>query len=222
MDRIADVLSGVKISQVYQALTGVEPRRTGRDTWRAPATWRAGDGLNVSGDDSRGVWHDFVDDSGGGILDLVARVRGGNRADALRWVADFAGYPLEDTPLSAEDRKRWAEERKQFELDLPEARYWRRTAVLLAEETLCELKSRFFDPTAQDRVSSRELRDVTGMLARLQNMGDDALVTQYRAWRTEHPNLTGLMVCLARAREAAEKRALLAYLRAARRQEQAA
>lgn len=72
-----DILSCVRIRDVYHTLTGRQPHRTGRDTWRAVATWRDGDGLNVSGDDARGVWHDFAANEGGGVLDLIVRVRGG-------------------------------------------------------------------------------------------------------------------------------------------------
>lgn len=91
------MLSQIRISDVYNALTGAVPRRTGRDTWRGPAPWRGGESpQSVSGDDGRGVWHDFVTNDGGGVLDLVQRIRGGNRADALRWTADLAGVALDD------------------------------------------------------------------------------------------------------------------------------
>jgi hypothetical protein len=206
-----DVISAVKISEVYRALTGVEPRRTRPDTWRGPATWRGGDGLNVSLNDSDGVWYDFRDDTGGGVLDLVVAVRGGSRQDALRWLADFAGVAMDDTPLSAEDRQRWAEERRALERDLPDARWWRRTAVALSEELLCALKSSFFDPTAEDRPSSRELQDITRILARLQTMSDAALVTEYRWLRQQNPGLTWGMVRWARDYEKAERAALVRY-----------
>jgi hypothetical protein len=44
--RAHETIAGVRISDAYQALTGVKPRRTGSDTWRAPAIWRDGEGLN--------------------------------------------------------------------------------------------------------------------------------------------------------------------------------
>jgi hypothetical protein len=101
----------------------VKPRRTGQDTCRAPAIWRAGDGFNVSMDDARGLWHDFTTGEGGGVPDLVGRIRGSSRADALRWSADLAGVPIEDEPLPAEKRDRWAREWQQLERNLPAARY---------------------------------------------------------------------------------------------------
>src|SRR5262245_1238259 len=118
-DAVPEVLSRVRLSEVYTALTGIPPRRTGRDIWRAAAKYRGGDSPDsVAGDDSRGVWHDFVTDDGGGILDLIQRIRGGSRADALRRCADLAGVPLRDRPLSREDRARWAVERHALEADL--------------------------------------------------------------------------------------------------------
>jgi hypothetical protein len=73
--RAPEILGHVQISDVYQALMGVKPRQTGQDTRLARAIWRGGDGFNVSMDDARGLWHDFTTNEGGGILDLVVRVR---------------------------------------------------------------------------------------------------------------------------------------------------
>jgi len=106
MTVVADLLSHVRISDVYRVLTGAEPRQTGANRWRARAIWRGGNGWNVSLNDSRGGWKDFVTSDRGGVLDLVVRVRGGSRADGLRWLADYAGVALEDAPLSPEDRRR--------------------------------------------------------------------------------------------------------------------
>jgi hypothetical protein len=97
------ILDRVKIAAIWRALGGGELRHG-----RGRAFWRDGDGLNVSLDDSRGLWHDFATDEGGGMLDLVQRVRGGGRAGALRWVAESFGLPLQDRPLTAADRRRYA------------------------------------------------------------------------------------------------------------------
>ena len=64
------VLDRVPISQIYRALGGPKLRGT-----RGPAFWRRGDGLNVSLNDSRSCWRDFKASEGGGVLDLVQRVR---------------------------------------------------------------------------------------------------------------------------------------------------
>jgi hypothetical protein len=209
---VPDILSRVKISEVWRALGGPELRRTGSDAYRGSGWWRGGQGLNVSLNDAKNTYNDFVSGHGGGLFDLVVLVRGGTRADALRWLADLAGVPLDDKPLSAADRARWAAERREFERDLPEARYWRRAAVTLSEELLAVLKASFIDPTAEDRPSSSELQDLTFMLASLERMGDAALVAEYRTWAEREPQLTAGMVHAARLRERAEVRALLRYL----------
>lgn len=215
MSAIDQILAAVKISDVYQMLTHVGPKLTGPSTWRAPAVWRGGDGLSVSGDDTLGVWHDFVEDAGGGVIDLVVRVRGGARHDALRWLAVFADVPLESREISPEERAQWAQERRNFARDLPPAQQWRRAAVDMAEEVLNELKAEFFDPTAEadTTVSSQDLQDVTRVLGRLQSAGEVSLVDEYRWWLTRYPCMTNAMVRVAKAREQAARRALLQYLR---------
>lgn len=211
MNAAENILSSVRISQVYHALTGVEPRRTGRDAWRAPAAWRGGDGLNVSGDDSRGVWHDFVSDEGGGVLDLVVTVRGGSRRDALRWLAEYTGTPLQDKPLSPEDRAEYARRAREVERDLPTARLWKRAAVLMTEELLAVVKAGLFDPT-QPQPGIGEIEATERMLRELRRCDGAELVREFHGWLDDHPGMTAALVDVARRRERAERRALLAYL----------
>jgi hypothetical protein len=212
MSAVQDVLSHVRVSDVYGALTGTAPRCTGRDKWRAAATWRGGNGLSVSGDDSRGVWHDFVSGEGGGVLDLVVRVQGGRRADALRWVADMAGMAADLTPLSPADRERWATQRRAVDRDLPAARYWRRAAVVLSEGVLDELKAGLLDSSARIQPEVGELRVWTARLGRWRRIGGAELVSEYRAWLTHDPQFTTGMVQAARRLEGAEQRAILRFL----------
>jgi len=208
---VNEILASIKISQVYRALAGREPRRTGPDTWRAPATWRGGDGFNVSMDDARGLWHDFTTDEGGGLLDLIVRARGGSRQDALRWCADLAGVQIEDKPLSPEDRARWAAERRQLERDLPAARYWQRAAVSIAEELLTTLKVALFDPTLpQPEIG--EIADVEALLSTLPRLDGPALVSEYKWWRERYPGVTSALVVVAHRREQCERAALEEYL----------
>jgi hypothetical protein len=207
-----DIIASVRISDVYGVLAGNQPRRTGTDTWRAPATWRGGDGFNVSLDDSRGVYHDFVDDSGGGVLDLVQRIRGGTRQDALRWVADFAGIPLNDQPLSPEDRRRWARERQEIEQHLTDAQYWRRAVVKFTDELLDSLKAALFDPTLP-QPALNEIYNVECVLARLQHLDGRELVNEYLESAKEQPFLCAHMVAWAKTQERIERAALLEFLR---------
>ena len=202
-----DVLACVKISEVYRALGGPELRGM-----RGPAFWRGGDGLNVSLDDARGVWHDFRDDSGGGVLDLIIQARGGTRADALRWVADLVGIPLDDHPLSPKDRARWAAERRELERNLPEARLWRRAAIEMSEQLLDVMKAAFFGGPS-DQIDFDGIRNTTKLLSRLRRIDGPELVTEFRSWMESHPGLTAGMVRAERAREQAEWRALSTYLR---------
>src|ERR1039458_1865723 len=188
MSATTDVLGWVKISEVYQALGGPELRGM-----RGPAFWRDGDGLNGSMDDSRGIWHDFTTGDGGGVLDLVVKVRGGNRADALRWAADLAGVPLDDKPLSAEGCARWAAERRELERDLPMAGLWLRAAIDLAEELLDVLKAVFFTGPS-DRIDFDGIRDTTRLLSTLQRIDGAALVAEYGWWRERYPGMTAAMV----------------------------
>ncbi|HWQ57123.1 MAG TPA: hypothetical protein VN442_25780 [Bryobacteraceae bacterium] len=210
MSTASEILSRVKIGDVFHALTGQQPHRAGRDTWRAAATWRDGDGLNVSGDESLAVWHDFATDEGGGVLDLIVRVRGGSRQDALRWLAEYTGTPLEDRPLSPEERAEYARKRDALERDLPKARYWKRAAVLLVEETLDGLKAALFAPDTE-MPDPREIQHLEGTLLRLRRLDGAPLVKEYRDWCILRPAFTETLVRFAEKRERAEREALLAY-----------
>ncbi len=193
---IDQILSQVRISEVWCALGGCELHRG-----RGRAFWRGGDNPDaVSVNDSKNAFYDHVDGHGGGVLDLVSLVRGGSRQDALKWLADYLGVPLDDKPLSPEDRARWAAERRELERDLPGARYWRRAAVTLSEESLDWEKSRLFDST--DRPADLDaIRNITAMLGRLKALGDTALVAEYRWWCERHPCMAAAMVRWARQRE---------------------
>jgi hypothetical protein len=202
----ADILAQLRITEVWRMLGGGELRHG-----RGKRFWCGGDSPEaVSLSDAKNTFFDFVAGQGGGLLDLVVRVRGGNRADALRWCADLAGVPMEDRPLSPAERERWARDRRELERDLPAARLWRRGAVLLAEETLGELKSALVDPIAP-QPDPGEICRLTLQVARWQRMDGAALVAEYLWWREHCPDLTAGMVHAARLRERAEVRTLLEY-----------
>lgn len=121
-------------------------------------------------------------------------------------------WPEHERPSSTpEDRARWAAERRELQRDLPGARYWRRAAVRLAEETLHLEKSCLFDPT-EGAADLCAIRNITGMLTRLRSMGDAALVAYYREWQRDSPKLTWAMVRAGREREAAETRTLCRFM----------
>jgi hypothetical protein len=201
----------VSIIDVYETLTGIKPRPTGANRARGRAKWRDGDGLNVSLDDSRGVWHDFVSDEGGGVLDLVQRIRGGSRQEALKWVADFAGVPLDDQPLSREQRREWALERRRTEQHMRAAEVWRRAAVNLTDELLDRLKTALFDPTLP-WPEIGEIYRVENMLRQLQNLEGTGLVDEYLDWAASHPKTTSALVQFGMVLEAEDERMVKAYL----------
>lgn len=212
MSAAADyILASIQISQVWHALGGGELRHGRGQAW-----WRDGDGYNIALRDDKGVWHDKRDNTGGGVLDLIVLVRGGSKADALHWLADLAGIPLDDKPFTAEDRARWVQQQRQLERDMLKARYWRRSAVAMAEETLADLKRRMFDLAVRPEIRPEigELREWTQRLARWQRLDGAELVVEYTAFTVQHPTLSAGMVHAARLREKAEVRALLEYFAA--------
>lgn len=202
------ILNQVRISDLYRWLTGTEARRTGKETWRARATWRNGDGLNISLDDSRGVWHDFVTSTGGGLLDLVVTVRGGTRQEALHWIADLIDLPLESYDESHDALPRATEWRRY----LPVAALWRRTIAKLTDELLDTLKQALFDPTL-DWPETDEIYQAERLLKRLNYIEDAQLVEEYLWWQDHYPELTAWLLWESRRREEAEKRALMAFLK---------
>ena len=207
----SEILARIRISDVYRALTQTDPRRTSTDSLRGRAVWRNGDGFSVSLNDSRGLWHDFVTHDGGGVLDLIVRVRGGSYQDALRWLAVLVGFPLDDQPLTLEERRRWAQRLRVIGTTLPQARNWRRAAAILCECLLEKLKDQFFSGSFE--VLSRELSDVTRLLARVRHLDGAELVAEYHLWLQHEAALTIGMVRAAEHLENAESRAVQKYIR---------
>ena len=155
-----EIVSARPITEVWSALGG-GPLRHGRGR----AFWREGDGFNVSLSDSKNAWRDFATSEGGGVLDLIQLARSCSRQDALRWLADYAGIPLVDRPLSPEEKRAYAEARGAEERDLREAAYFAQAVQALAEHALEAL-----DVTRWERVSfsawqrTGEVAGLTGLL----------------------------------------------------------
>jgi hypothetical protein len=103
-----EIISRIRISKVWAALGG-GPLRNGRGA----AFWRDSRDFNVSVSDEKGGWHDFVSGDGGGVLDLIQHVRGGSRADALKFVAELAGLTLDSRPLTRQEKCTHAEHLRQ-------------------------------------------------------------------------------------------------------------
>ena len=142
-DSVLQIIECVSIVEVWRALGGGDLRRTGNDHYRARAFWRDGDGWNVAIDGRRKNWRDHRDNTGGGVLALVSKLRGGSSQDARKWLADLAGVALDVRKLSAQERRRWIEERAAVRRNLRVARYWLRAALAMGEDALAELKTAF-------------------------------------------------------------------------------
>jgi hypothetical protein len=162
-------------------------------------------------DDARGVWHDFTTGEGGGVLDLIVRIRGGSRQDALRWAADYVGRPLEDRRLSGFERACWARQQRQIESELPNARLWKRAALGLGEQVLDQLKAARIDRTPP-RPDPGEIAYWTTQLATWRQLEGAALVAEYLWWARHHPGFTAGMIHVTNLLETAEQRALGSYL----------
>ena len=120
---------------------------------------------------------------------------------------------MEDKPLSPEDRTKYVRQRQAIERNLPAARLWKRTVIVLTEDTLDHLKAKLFTPET-DLPDLQEIRYMTDMLSRLRRLDGEPLVIEYRDWQTSHPALTEMLVRIAQKRERAERAALLAYFEA--------
>jgi hypothetical protein len=106
---VAEVISARPITEVWIALGGPPPKRG-----RSRAFFRDGDNpFAVSLNDSKGCWFDYRDGTGGGVLDLIQHVRGGDRRSALSWLANLNGVQLNDRPLTETERRRYASQRAE-------------------------------------------------------------------------------------------------------------
>lgn len=114
-----DVCGRVAITAVARAL-GLRVRRG-----RTLATWRDGTHYSVALSDARGAWCDHVTGDGGGVLELIRRVRGGDRQDALRWLASYAGVPLPERTWTATERREWARRRAAAAREAAAVEAWR-------------------------------------------------------------------------------------------------
>lgn len=76
------------LKDVWTALGGEFPSR-GK---RAKAFWRDGNGFNVSLDLIKGVWFDWVENRGGGVVSLIQAVHSCSPKEAFRWLRQVFGF----------------------------------------------------------------------------------------------------------------------------------
>jgi hypothetical protein len=180
MNAATEVVECVRISEVWFALGG-GPLRRGRGR----AFWRDGDGFNVSLSNDKDCWHDFASGDGGGVLDLVQRVRGGTRAEALHFVAEVAGLPLDDKPLSPRRRQVYAAYRHQAGSLAQQCAWWVRASIQELERIKAQANEN--DDFHALSWSSRELY-------RMQQAVPSALMARFLNAMRDHPKNTASLV----------------------------
>src|SRR5690242_14406683 len=114
------LLQMVRITAVWPALGGGRLRGN-----RGQAFYRGGDGWNVSLNDEKGTYFDHRENQGGGILDLIKRVLGITRSQAVDWLYAFAG--VEPTADRAEAVREWKQRAAAARSEAALFTQWRRT-----------------------------------------------------------------------------------------------
>ena len=202
MSRANEVLSAVRISAVWCALGGEEPRHG-----RARAFWRQhADGFSVSLNDARGIWFDFRDNIGGGILALVQHVRGGMRKDALRWLSEHFCLPLAEHEWTEAEKREWARRRQAAE---KQARPLARLALWWLRTRMAELSDAKAEAISGDNIDIEALAYAARELHRLETLTAGDVLHEFVRFKAEHPEeCDGLLmigrtwenVCLAAVR----------------------
>lgn len=132
-------LGGVNICAVWRQLGGPQPDRQGR----APAFYRDGSTpRSVSLDPERSVWFDYGTRGGGGVLDLVATVLGGDRRAAWRWLIGTFGGSVTATPPGPPP----ARDRDDRDKALGAVRLWSEAVPIPGTTAARYLSSRGLDP----------------------------------------------------------------------------
>lgn len=183
----AEIIGVRPISEIWMALGGEEPKHG-----RARAFWRKGDNpQSVSVSDAKGAWFDHRDGKGGGVLDLIQRVRGRTRSDALQWLADLNGVTVDSRPHR--DRATIAALRQI----LRKSSYFACAVRIMAEAALESLATE--DPNRAT---------FTGLLVALRTSPR----AEYMSWRGHQPKLTAALVRAGQERDKRLQRGLAAYL----------
>ena len=154
-----------------------------------------------------------IREKGGKIL--VCCRAGCSQAEVIAALKARGLWPESERPSwTPQQRAEWRRQQLEVERDLPGARLWVRSALLLGGELLDQLKIGLFDPDAEMQPGIAEVKDWTARLARWRRIEGGELVQEFRMWLEQHPGMTAGLVRWSKSRERAELRALRAYLRA--------
>jgi hypothetical protein len=180
MSDLEQALDRVPITAVWEALGG-KPLRF----HRAPAIWRDTKDRNVALNDDKGTWYDHARGEGGGILDLIRRVRDGGRKDALRWLGDRFGIPLSEPRWTPEQRAEWSRQRRAAERA---ARPLAQCALWWLQERAAELNEMKRAAVRIDHIDVDALAFAARELCRLDNLTADDVLQEYLRHKQEHPS----------------------------------
>ena len=184
-----DIIRTVSITGVFVKLGGDQPRNG-----HARAFWRDGDNPQaVSLNDEKGCWYDHRDNVGGGILDLIRRVRGGMRTDALEWLAEVNDITIDSRPRR--DRASIAATRKHRR----ESAYFAIVARIMAETALESL--------APEDPSRAIYTELIGAL-------HTSPLSEYASWREHQPLFAAALVRAGRCRQRRLQTSLASYIAA--------
>ena len=180
-------LAELEILDIWSALGGGALRGN-----RGKAFWRDGDGYSIALEPAKVTWFDFRDARGGGVLALVETALGCDRRSALQWLETNCGLDSSQPRAIAE--------RRNYRRELDDAEHFSIAAQALAEQELDGLDAN--DPGRAD---------YTQLLGIIRT-GGQALIEEYRAWRTIHPELTEAMERAGMYSQARVQRRLALYL----------
>ena len=78
---------------------------------------RNGDGFNVSLDDQKSAWFDYVQGKGGGVLDLITLALECDRAGAVAWLSETFALDIDQQRrLTTEEKRRYAQDQAEAEM----------------------------------------------------------------------------------------------------------
>jgi hypothetical protein len=177
-------LDQLRVLDVLLALGGETPKRG-----RTKAFWRANsDGLNVSINEDKNSWFDFVASEGGGVLRLVEIALSCDRRSALRWLQDHLGLDAPNAKVGAPRDH------------LRSAAHWAIAAEMLADSCLIDME--MIDPSRQGLTRIR----------RIAKAGGRQLIEEYAEWRRVYPEFTAGLVYAGAEHERRAQRLLANYL----------
>ena len=169
------------ILEVWRRLGGQDPIRN-----RVPALWRKTKDRNVSLDDFKGCYFDFVSGTGGGIIDLVMQAQGCSRKDAFRWLA--AEFNLAVAELSTKEVQNHTEAFKLGRFIARDATWW----WMAKCSELEELKRCIVDAGADPMY----LAAVSSELYRTQRLSEVGVVSDFCKHEASDPEVCSYLVLL--------------------------